>query len=412
MARANKHCLNTCAVTCLIALVLLLRIASNQDTSSFNELSSDGFSQDCDLKHWLEVDGIYDADFAKALSVSCRQLLMSNTSLLFQPKPLLRMNIIQHIGKQQPLLWQSYIHKVMDATRVKIVVASYDRPAALYNTLSIIDSLVSGASVFVSYDAPTPDGMKAYASVLSEFPTVQSRIRSEQEDYFEALKAVSEQDASHILIAADDTTFIRPINLARVAAFMMLLGDGERQRYRVSTQLRISYPYPYDQGVRNVVGKLLLPDELYLFMTDCSDISPDLSVCYDRQMDGGFYSVHQLKEEWPFLVRHPSHPAELEELWMWYRANHRTNKADFSLFLADQVVINSGMGWGTVRDERKVLETESFIAEQQRLRADEAHLLLNGCRQKPLDYMQTYLSYSAIVSILMSGPSMEWHCPS
>lgn len=414
MRPANKQ-FSYIIASIIAAAVLLLHIVTNHKTSSFYELSVpvDEFSDHCDLNNWHEVQGIYDPGFAEGLSEICRQVLKANTSILVQPRPLVRLQVIQHLGQKRPVLWKSYLQKVIDATRVKIVVATYDRPSALYNTLRVMDSLVSGASVSVLYDASTSDGLKAYASVLSEFPAVQAWNRREQGGYFAALQAVAQQDISHLLIAADDTTFIRPVNLAHIAALMMLLGDGERQEYRVSSQLRVSYPYPDNQNMGNIVGQLLLADEPYLFLADCCEhISnfqdPEFrSVCYDRHIDGPLYSIHQVRKEWALLVRQPEHPGKLEELWMYYK-NERPNKADFSLFAADQVLVNSGMSFGTVRDDRKHLEAESFVAEQERLRTNEFQALLNGCRQEPLNHMQTFLMSR---SCHVAEPSMEWHCP-
>ena len=216
-----------------------------------------------------------------------------------------------------------------------------------------------------------------------------------------------------MLIAADDTIFIRPVNLAHVAALMALLGDGKRQEYRVSTQLRVSYPYPYNEEASNVIGKLLLADEPYLFLADCSRISQVggpgfLTVCYDRHIDGSLYSIHQIRKEWSVLPRDPEQPGDLEGLWMSYRDSARPNTADFSLFAADQVLVNSGMSLGTVRDDRKYLEAATFIADQDQLRSDEAKALLKGCRQHPFDHMEVYLMSR---NSHVSAPLMQWHCP-
>jgi hypothetical protein len=89
----------------------------------------------------------------------------------------------------------------------------------------------------------------------------------------------------------------------------------------------------------------------------------------------------------------------------------RPNKADFSLFAADQVLVNSGMSMGTVRDDKKGLEAKSFVAEQELLRAKEIQALLNGCRQQPLDHMQTYLmsrnTHVSEPAIEMALPAVE-----
>jgi hypothetical protein len=145
---------------------------------------------------------------------------------------------------------------------------------------------------------------------------------------------------------------------------MMLLGDGERQEYRVSSQLRVSYPYPGNEKMSNILGQFLLADEPDLFLADCCEHinnfqDPEIrTVCYNRHIDGPLYSIHQIRKEWTLLSRQPEH-RELEEC---YYKNERLNKADFFRFVADQVLVNSGMSFGTVRDDRKHLGAESFVA--------------------------------------------------
>jgi hypothetical protein len=399
-------------ITGLIVWLVLLQSEPKLDAPSFYDLPLDDFSDHCDMKHWGEVEGLYDPDFARSLYEVCSQLLRLNSSMMLQPTPLVRLNVIQHLGQERPTLWKSYIQKVMDATRVKIVVATYDRPSALYNALTVMDLLVSGASVTVLYDASTPDGLKAYAAVLSEFPHVQAGIRSEQGGYFAALQKVASEDISHILVAADDTTFIRPVNLARVAALMMLLGDGKRQEYTVSTQLRVAYPYSSREKPSNIIGKLLLADDTYIFMANCSKglgVPEYLVECYDRHIDGPLYSIHQIRKEWALLPGEPVHPGDLEGLWMSYKNGAQPNTVDYSLYAADQVLLNNGMSLGTVRDDRKYLEDPNFIADQERLRSDEVQALLNGCRQRPYDHMEVYLMQRGAQHV--STPVMEWHCP-
>ena len=104
--------LNACLLAGLIISVFLLHIVTKRTLASEQligvENPLDEFSDDCDLKNWREVEWIYDPSFAKGLSEICRQVLEANTSILLQPRPLVRLQVIQHLGGKRPLLWRSY----------------------------------------------------------------------------------------------------------------------------------------------------------------------------------------------------------------------------------------------------------------------------------------------------------------
>ena len=94
---------------------------------------------------------------------------------------------------------------------------------------------------------------------------------------------------------------------------------------------------------------------------------------------------------------------------MSYKGN-RPNKADFSLFAADQVVVNNGDEYG-YRDDRQGLEAKSFVAEHEILRMNEVQALLKECPRQPLGHMQTYLmsrnTHVSEPAIEMALPAVE-----
>lgn len=380
----------------------------SRENPHHNHVYDGSYPEHCNTQRWSEVAHVHDAAFSAAVRDACGDLLALRPGLLKEPKPLIRLHVLKNLVQHKRSTFVSYFEKLAATAVVDIVIGTYDRPLALRNTLESIELMVSGANVSVSYDAQDEEKRRAYEQVLSEFDHVKLWNRSEHGGYFNTLLQISAQPLTHVLVAADDTTFVRPVNLRHVAAMMMLLGDGEPQDYRVTCQLRMSYRHAIDTHFESVIlEKLAFAGDaaLYVFLADCSDDRIRTSyLCYDRHIDGPMYSIHQIRKEWPRLPG-PSHPGELEGQWMGLQ---RPNRADFALFLADQIAINTGMDMGTVRNDRKSLDGEEYQQEQAQLRDEEAQAILKGCRQSPMDFVQELLRAN---STHVGSLTMEWKCP-
>ena len=120
------------------------------------------------------------------------------------------------------------------------------------------------------------------------------------------------------------------------------------------------------------------------------------SCCYDRQIDGALFTRATLTKELDSLKTYsvPTNPGELEGFWMTWA--ERATWTDLTIIPVDRVLMNAGLGLGTVRQERESLEKDLKANAMQREEA--AKDMLNGCfhEAKTLDvYLKSDVTHDS-----------------
>lgn len=376
------------------------RYASPQRSIPFHGIQSASY-RNCLTKSWHGLEEYVNRNFAAAVESICGE--MSRKGDLPSLPTLMRLAVIKRLTHSVELrpLWERFLHDVMASTKVNIVLATYDRPAMLSNALATIHNFTSHCTVSVLYDASNGEVMSAYETVLKKYP-VESWRREEHGGYFPTLLKILKNDhTTNVIVASDDTFFVQPFNCAVHGALQRILSAGFQQLHRVSMQLRISYAVNTDP----VIGSLAAPDTPYLFLVNCTSARGPKAepACYDSHIDGPMYLIENIRKDWSSLQQ-PNQHGEMEGQWI---SRHRENGTDVSVFLAHQAVLNVGMAVGTVRDDRKFLESETFIRSQKEMRQLHARAILAGCEQNPMSRIADYFSPATHVA----GIPLSWTCP-
>lgn len=356
--------------------------------------------KDCRPENWFGTTEFMDEKNIRDLDKHCGIVQSKN---IHPNNPLLQRieaikNILQKESDERKN-WNRFFESVAGNTQVDVFLGSYDRPNTLQNALKMFNYFVSGAQVHVFYDATSEVILEAYRKVVSNFPDVIPHRRSEFGGYFPAIMEVLKTTKSHcVMIASDDTTIMRPFDIRHHAAVLRMLHSGPKLPHRVSYQFRISYPA---ENFPNPVSFFSSPKAPYSLVEDCR--ARIVHLCYNRHIDGPMYLTDMLRKEWP-LLNNPAHPGELEGQWMGY--NSPELLTDIALYPADQLVVNSGMKYSTVRDDRK--SSDSNPAQSSELRLKHAIAVNNGCYQEPEKYIYRFLiSKNTHVDNL----PMPWICP-
>ncbi|KAI8903157.1 nucleotide-sugar transporter-domain-containing protein [Gorgonomyces haynaldii] len=338
--------------------------------------------EDCLISEWEQVVGDITPDIESLMTEACAQYeILHPHETVTVTKRLGAIQIAKSLDRD---IWNRFYNRVLESTTVGIVMASFDRPGALRNALKLLFSVTQGAQVTVLYESSSEDLHLAYEKVISEFP-VEGIDRKLNGGYFKGMQDFVEKPLTNILIASDDTFFVRPCNLKEYGAILRMVGSGQEQQYRVSFQLRL--PYPDDH--KPFFYHFMTPQMPHFFATDCSTVRhPPHEVCYDRHIDGPMYLRSQIVKEWPSIfTRPPNHPGEFEAMWM----DGRPPGIDISLYPADQILLNGAQGRGTVRDDRKFLESPEYIEKQESVRHEHAKAILEGCYQDPLENLPKFV---------------------
>lgn len=272
-------------------------------------------------------------------------------------------------------------------TSVKFLIASYDRPQELRRVLVALDAFVLGEySVDVFFLASEDVFSQAYKLLSRQFPLHMFQKRTE-DDFFSLLReSVTSSNDTNFIIMSDDTVFIRPIDVRKLATLQNMLSVDPNVKY--SVQLRSSSRDKRPEILASFLPAWGLP---YVQVVNCSRIlrhhdlsSPGFaSCCYDRQIDGAMFTRQNIETEFDTLEQsaRPTHPGSLEANWM--AVTETASWEDLTIFPSDRVVMNVGLGYGTVRDDRKYIESQEDIRHSAAARLLGAKNLLRGCYLDP-----------------------------
>ena len=272
-------------------------------------------------------------------------------------------------------------------TSVKFLIASFDRPQELRRVLVALDAFVLGHySVNVFFLASEDIFSQAYELLRRQFPSHKFQKRTE-DNYFSLLReSVTSSNDTNFVIMSDDTVFIRPIDIRKLATLQNILSVDPNVKY--SVQLRSSSRDKRPDILASFLPAWGLP---YVQVVNCSRIlrrhdtsSPDFaSCCYDRHIDGAMFTRQNIEAEFDTLEQsaRPTHPGSLEGNWM--AITDTSSWEELAIFPPDRVVMNIGLDFGTVRDDRKFIESEGDIHHSAAARLLGAKNLLRGCYLDP-----------------------------
>lgn len=313
-----------------------------------------------------------------------------------------RMHILRHVATQDSTksAFRDAFNTISRSTRVKIVIGSYQRPANLMTALQSVATFTTGCEIAVSYHAGDARVKAAYDVVLKQF-SVQSLWRSDFGGYMPSMLHAVGGNLTNVIVASDDTMFVRPFDCTVHGTLQRLLSADDYEPDRVTTQLRMSY----ETNREPITQHLMAPGLPHVFSVDCRLPTP--SVCYDRHIDGPMFPASLIQHEWPLINPTPQHPGELEGNWMALRDEIAKNGSDTALVPADQFLINVGMDYGTVRDDRMHLEAPHDRLQSSKVRKNNIRLVLQGCFPVVTRQLAALLN----VSGTHTGMSrLEWNC--
>lgn len=341
-------------------------------------------------------------------AVSCQQLtsraFRSDMSTVEKLHALSELSAIRRNKDDvQECIWLS----TYEETSVEFLIGTFDRPQELRRVLLALDTfVVEQYLVTVLFLASEDFQGKAYQSLIREFPS-HKFVNRTTDNYFSLLReSIALSEATNFVIMSDDTVFIRPSHVRRLATLQNMLSVDTDVKY--SVQLRSSSRDSRPEILAELLPTWGLP---YVQVVNCSRVfrrfdttNPDFgSCCYDRQIDGAMFTRKTIASEFDALEQFspPTHPGELEGKWM--QMTEHATWVDLTIFPSDRVVMNVGLGYGTVRDDRKHLEQKDQIESSAKNRREGAHALLRGCHleQPPLgSYLQIDATHGSVESHL------------
>lgn len=279
-----------------------------------------------------------------------------------------------NVDRCTELLWR----QEHAATSVEILIASKDRPQELRNTLLTLLTFVQGVRsvrVTVLFSASSGLFASAYMRVQELFEGF-TYVERGEEDYFEKLhNTVRKSPATNFVIMSDDTNFFRSCDIRGFATLQNLL-EHNISRTRISVQLRASSRDERPPALGQILPSWGMPHSHIL---NCTRGLWDsfFSSCYDRQIDGAMFTRATLTRELDDLktFRIPSHPGELEGNWIDWASS--ATWRDLTIIPVDRVLMNVGLGIGTVRKDREGLEKN--LKKNYIDREEAAQDILNDC---------------------------------
>jgi hypothetical protein len=310
--------------------------------------------------------------------------------------------------------FNDFFRDVTASTKVDILVSSFNRPAQLYKALESMRTFFTNCDITVSYEADDEATRLAYEHVLARFP-VAAMWRPDYGGYMQSMRhAMAQTNATNFIVASDDTFAVRPLDCKRHGALLRLVAGNEERVNRATMLLRIDYSINTSPIIQSIMAPMLP----YVFAVDCSKsalgmdamLNGTVPVCSDRHIDGAMYTAGMVRREWRnFTVgRDPVNPGDSEALWIDERM--RTigdDETDISLFPADQIYVNTGMDIGTVREERKFLESAEFGHAKAVSRQQDNARVLSGCRPLVQAVLPPFLKTSWIQH---NDIAVQWTC--
>lgn len=273
-------------------------------------------------------------------------------------------------------------------TTVEFLIGSFDRPQELRNVLVSMEKFLIGnyrtTALFLGSDDIF---LQAYHALSLEKHQHKFLQRNGDDFFFVLKEAISTSPASNFVILTDDVVFIRPCNIQRMGIMQNLLETAKRTK--ISVQLRTSSrdktppilaEIPPFNGLMphvHVVNCSRPLDHNEPHNEDSINYKP---CCYDRHIDGAMFTRVTLEDELKSLGKSgqvPRHPGELEAFWMLYARDALWE--DLTIYPVDRVVMNIGIAFGTVRDDRKYLESTDDVPLKEKSRQDAAAAFLQGC---------------------------------
>ena len=353
---------------------------------------------------------------APALKVAVEEACMRHPLHTQHANPIVRrMRLVSLLAtdERHKRAFNDFFRDVTASTKVDILVGSFNRPAQLYKALESMRTFFTNCDITVSYDADDEATRLAYERVLARFPVV-AMWRPDYGGYMPSMRhAVAQTNATNFIVNSDDTFAVRPLDCKRHGALLRLVAGNEERLNRATMQLRIDYSI----NTSPIISSVMAPTLPYVFAVNCSksEVGIDartgaVPVCYDRHIDGGMYTAGMVRREWRnFSVgRDPANPGDLEALWIEERVlSIGDDETDITLFPADQIFVNTGMDIGTVREERKHIESAEFAHAKAVSRQQENARVLSGCRPLVQAVMPPFLKTS---NRYYNDTAVQWAC--